>query len=168
MTLLIGKTGCRYVTTITSPYPGYAVVIPHPTNVEEQVRKNFMGPALSQEEHLRDAIAWRDETYRQLHGGKPPQRVFHRQQLNSNTTFPGVSRNVKIVKKKRRDGTVAEYQVPCIIASICAVPGDNYKRSRGYKSKVYSINKYGEDEAIRLAVLWREHMIEELAGVSSA
>jgi hypothetical protein len=43
--------------------------------------------------------------------------------------------------------------VPCAVhlAEIFTIPGKDYKRAGGSKSKVYSITKYGEETAIRLA-----------------
>jgi hypothetical protein len=167
MTLLIGKTTHKYITALTTPYPGYAVVIPHPSVVGAQVRKNFFGVERTQEHYLQAAIAWRDRVYRRLYGGDLPQRSFHRQQANSNTSLPGISRVVKTVKKTLAGGMVATYLVPCIVAQVCTVPGANYQRARGFKSKVYSINKYGEAEAQRLATEWRARMIAELAGATA-
>lgn len=166
MSLLIGKTEYKYITTISTPYDGYAVAIPHPTKVGDHVRRNFFGMNRSQEDHLKVAIAWRDDTYAVLYGCALSQRVFHRRQANSKTDIPGVRRIDKIVEKKLRDGTVSQYRVPCILAEIFTIPGYAYARSSGSRSKVYSINKYGEEEAIKLAIAWRRSMIVTLVAAS--
>ena len=162
MSLLTGQTEHRYITKISTPYDGYAVVIPHPTKIGDHVRKNFFGVNRMQHDYLEAAIAWRDQTYSSLYGCALPQRVFHRQQENSTTKMPGVNRIEKTVRKKLRNGTVIQYRVACILAQIFIVPGKDYAKPRGSKSRLYSLKKYGEEEAIRLAVEWRQSMIDAL------
>ncbi|RZI40372.1 hypothetical protein EGT07_23810 [Herbaspirillum sp. HC18] len=158
MSLLPGQTEHKYITPICAPYPGYGVVIPHPERLGEYVRKNFCGKRKAQDEYLQAALAWRDQTYRELYKREVSQRVFHRTQANSTTDTPGVRRMEKVVKKKLKDGTFREYRVPCIMAEIFTIPGKDYKRARGSKSKIYSIAKYGEETAMKLAKEWRRNM----------
>lgn len=165
----IGDTQERYLVRITAPRAGYMVSIPHPTQPGAYRRKNFVAVDSTECERLQQAIAWRDRTYQALYGTSvPPLRMFHRQQANSNTAIPGVTRVLKKNTKRRKDGTVAVYTVPCIVALICTVPGEDYARARGYKTKVYSIRKHGEEEARRLASEWRARMVEQLAGATGA
>jgi len=162
MSLLIVKSGYHYITETSSP-PGYSVSIPHPERPEKYVRKNFFGKSKSLNEYLEDAIKWRDAKYFALYKEVAPGRFFHRQQKNSHTETPSVRRVEKIVKKKLKDGSVARYRVPCIVAEIWTQPGRGYTRPKGSKSKVYSIQKYGE--AFRLAREWRKKMESSLAHI---
>jgi hypothetical protein len=167
MSLRVGRTEQQYITTLSKPYNGYSVAIPHPERVGEYVRKNFCGVTWTQEEYLLAAIAWRDSTYREPYNGELPKRIFHRQQSNSKTKTPGVRRLEKLVVKKLKDGTVKKYCIPCIIAEISTPTGKDYERARGVKTKLFSIAKYGEGEAMRLAVQWRKTMEAGLAGAES-
>lgn len=166
MSLLVGQTEHQYITVIRAPYPGYAVVIPHPERPGQHVRKKFFGTRKSLDEHLQDAIKWRDEAYFALHKQVIPARLFHHQQNNSKTATPGVRRVEKVVKKQLKDGSVARYRVACIVAEIWTKPGRDYQRPSGSKSKIYSISKYGEQEAMRLARDWRKQMERILAANS--
>jgi hypothetical protein len=147
-----------YITPITTPYPGYAVVLPHPEIIGKHIRKNFFGVKLKLDEYLMQAVAWRDKKYFELYGTNVPERTFHRKQNNSNTGIPGVNEVVKKIKKKSKTGPDKIYSVPCIIASIATISGDDYHRASGTRTKVLSIAKYGRDEAIRLATEWRKEM----------
>lgn len=148
---------------MTTPYMGYAVAIPHPTHLKKYVRKNFFGLRKKPEEYLAAAIAWRDQQHFALYHREVPKRVFHRQQNNSRTDTAGVRYLEKILKKKLKDGSIAQYRVPCIIAEVWTKPGCNYARTSGSRSKIFSIKKYGEAEAIRLATDWRKQMESLLA-----
>jgi hypothetical protein len=147
-----------YITSISTPYPGYAVALPHPDIIGKYIRKNFFGVKLGLDEYLMQAVDWRNGKYFELYGTDVPERVFHRKQSNSNTGIPGVNEVVKKIKKKSKTGPDKIYSVPCIIASIATVPGDGYQPASGTKTKVLSIAKYGRDEAIRLATEWRKEM----------
>jgi len=163
MSLLIGKTEHKFVTAIATPSSGYRVAIPHPTVVGKLVGKNFLIKRQTQTERLAAALEWRDATYKKLYRMAPPVRSFHRQQENSNTSLPGVSLIEKNSKKRLADGKIAAYATLCVIARVFTIPGSNYAPPRGCKTKLYSVRKYGEDEALRLAVEWRARMIEALA-----
>jgi len=147
-----------YITPISTPYPGYAVALPHPDIIGKYIRKNFFGLKLGLDDYLMRAVIWRDKKYFELYGTDVPARVFHRKQSNSNTGIPGVNEVVKKIKKKSKTGPDKVYCVPCIIASIATVSGDDYHPASGTKTKVLSIAKYGRDEAIRLAAEWRKEM----------
>jgi len=147
-----------YITPISTPYPGYAVVLPHPDIIGKYIRKNFFGVKLGLDEYLIKAIDWRNKRYFELYGAEVPERIFHRKQSNSNTGVPGVNEVIKKVKKKSKTGPDKIYEIPCIIASIATVPGNDYQPASGTRTKVLSIAKYGRGEAIRLATEWRKEM----------
>lgn len=152
------STQYSYITPISTPYPGYAVALPHPDVIGKYIRKNFFGVKLGSDEYLTKAVEWRNKQYFELYGTEVPERVFHRKQSNSNTGIPGVNEVLKKVKKKSKTGPDKVYCVPCIIASIATVSGDGYQPASGTKTKVLSIAKYGRGEAIRLATEWRKEM----------
>jgi hypothetical protein len=155
-----GKTAEAYITTVKPttrrPYPGYLVRIPDPRKERGFVTKSFCKLAGNMEALLLAAIGWRDTTYRELYGENPPRRAFHQKQVNSSTSIPGIRKTIKIVKKTLRNGITKNYEVPCLIAEISQQPGKNGKRSSKSLSKVYSLNKYTEDEALSLAIQWRQ------------
>ncbi|MES3021695.1 MAG: hypothetical protein V4857_08940 [Pseudomonadota bacterium] len=165
MSVLIGKTEQQYITEIREPYQGYTVAIPRLGRPGEYLRKNFFGVRVTLDEHLAAAIQWRDEKYVELHGRHIPDRIFHKRQGNSNIEVVGVNKIVKTVKKKLKNGTIKVYSVPCIYAQIHTIPGKDYTRASGARSKLFSIAKYGEAEAIKLATAWRRQMEEQLIGI---
>jgi hypothetical protein len=63
---------------------------------------------------------------------------------------------VKTVKKRRSDGTVAECKIPRIMAEIWLEPGKNGRRLKKPRAKLFSLNKFSEEDAHLLAVTWRE------------
>lgn len=150
-----GKSKEAYITRIERPYPGYLVRIPHPGEKETFSHKSFCKLEGDMSALLRAAVEWRDVTYQKLYGETTPKRVFHKKQVNSSTSLPGIRKTIKVVKKKRRDGTTAMYEVPCLIAEIWLQPGKNGGRARKSRSKVYSLNKYPEEEALAMAIRWR-------------
>lgn len=163
MPIAIGQTEQRYITQISTPYAGYAVMIPLPGQPGKHARKNFFGVRLTLVAYLAAAIAWRDKRYRELHGCDIPERIFHQRQGNSSTEIVGVNKLVKKLKKTLQNGTVIRYDVPCIIAQIHTIPGTGHKRASGSKSRLFSIAKYGEAKAIELATEWRKQMERQLA-----
>lgn len=164
MSNISGITENLYITPLTEPYPGYAVQIPDPESVGKYIRKNFFGLKFEKDEYLVQAIAWRNKKYFELYNAEVPERVFHRKQSNSSTGIVGVNDVVKKVKKKNKNGTEKIYEVPCIIASIATVPGEDYRRASGTRTKVFSIAKHGRDQAIKMATEWRKQMELSLVG----
>ena len=152
----------RYIRTVRSPYPGYRVAIPLLETSGEIITKSFCGYQKPLDFYLAAARAWRDKTYLRHFGVPIPKRIFHKR---SNTTYgvPGVRRIVKTVKKALKSGELRVTQVPCVIAEVHLISGVDYQRARCSRSKIYSIKKYGEDEAVRLATRWREAMVMRLA-----
>lgn len=151
-----GKTSEAYITTLQLPILGYMVQVPHPTDGGKFFRKAFRKVNGDLEALLKAAVIWRDAIYQQHYGQSIPHRVFHKKQANSVTGIPGVRKTVKTVKKKRVDGTIAEYKVPCLIAEIWVEPGKDGKKAQKSRSKIYSLNKYKEEVALLLAAHWRQ------------
>jgi len=161
MSLLLGKSTHRYITPVHRPYPGYLVQIPHPDVSTAPIVKVFAGNKHSLDYYLGAAIMWRDVTYKSLYEKPLLNKPLRRKKVNSNTGILGVSRIVKNVHKKSKSGAIKTTQIPCIIAEIHLIRGKDYKPPKGSRSKVFSINKYGEQEALRLATLWREEMLKQ-------
>jgi sulfur relay (sulfurtransferase) DsrC/TusE family protein len=151
-----GKTAQAYITTLKPPIPGYLVRIPVPGDEDKFLQKAFRKVDGDMAQLLAAAIAWRDAMCQQHWGITAPHRVFHKKQANSSTGIPGVRKFVKTVKKQRTDGTVAEYKIPCVIAEVWLEPGKNGRRATKSRSKVFSLNKFSEEDAFLLAVTWRE------------
>jgi hypothetical protein len=147
----------RYITTIAS---GLLVVIPILTKDSRRVVTKTLTTALyaSEDELMAAAVRWRDRAYRRCIGGEVPPRSFHVQaRKGSATGVPGVRYIEKVVKKQGR-----QYVVPCVIAEVHTIPGTNYKRPSGSRSRLFSLNKFDYDEAIGLASAWRTAFIAEL------
>ena len=155
MSLLIGAAGHRYITVVHMPYPGYQVQIPRPLKIGPDAVKVFAGYRYSLDFYLAQAVQWRDVTYRSLYGKPLPKRILHKHQANSSTGLPGISRTEKSYSKTLKSGEVRVYKCMCIVAEVHLIAGHNYERARGSKSRIFSIAKYGEEEALRLAKAWR-------------
>ena len=155
MSLLIGEADQRYVTILRAPYPGYRVQIPNPQARQRPITKNFCGHKMPRDFYLAKAIAWRDTTYTQLYGALVPKIIFHKWPNNSSTGIPGVRRAAKVIKKTLKSGEVRCYHVPCVIVQVQSVEGLDDGPRRRVQSKVFSINKFGEAEALDRAIAWR-------------
>jgi hypothetical protein len=159
-----GATGEPYITRLhprANCGPGWMVQIPLPESMSapgrvRTVRRSFCSGTL--EESLARAVAWRDLWHQRLYGAPVPVRSFHRQQSNGQTGVPGVRR---IVKRNRKGDRVQEIEV--YIAEVWNIPGRNGERPRQTRSRLFSIHKYGEDEAFRLACEWRREAQARLA-----
>lgn len=110
------------------------------------------------DEMLMRAIRWRDRAYRRLFKKPVPERAFHTAEKDTATGIPGVRYQLKKMKSKRG----RRYTLPIIVAEIHTIPGKDYVRPKGGKSRVFSLNKYDWDEAIDLAAAWRQLMIDQL------
>lgn len=126
------------------------------------VQKRFAGYRHSLDQYRSEAVKWRDKAYQRLYDKPIPQRIFHAHEKATGTGIPGVRRIVKRVRYECKSGEVRVTLVPCIIGEIHAIAGQNYRRPSGSRSRIFSINKYGEAEAIRLAAVWRRQMHLEL------
>ncbi|MES2206760.1 MAG: hypothetical protein V4525_08195 [Pseudomonadota bacterium] len=158
-----GKTNEAYITTLQDP-PGYLVRIPK-SDKGYTYKTLRLTSNTTMETLLLEAITWRNSTYYDLHGSSVPTRTFHKQQKNNTTKTIGVRKTIKIVKKKLKDGGIAEYKIPCLIAEVWLEPGKNGKKPSKSRSKVFSINKYTEPVASQLAEDWRkeqENMLKHL------
>ena len=162
MSLLLGQTDHRYITTVDVPYPGYLVQIPSPTNAKKMVLKVFAGEKYTLDHYFAAALAWRDMTYMALYAKPIPLRIFHGSDKGETDTPPGVRHIVKKVRYKCKSGDVRIALVPCIIAEIHTIVGHDYQRPKGARSRLFSIKKYGEAEAIRLATACRREMERQL------
>ena len=144
----------RYITTI----PGALLVaIPAPGRF---VTKTFRATEFDAVDSLMSAaVGWRDAEWKNLFGGEVPARSFHSNpRTGSATGVPGVRR---VVKRVRKNSNV--YEVPCVLAEIHTIPGLNYTRPKGSRSRLFSLNKYDFDEAVALAFAWRQEAISQLA-----
>ncbi|MEC5218635.1 hypothetical protein RCH09_003609 [Actimicrobium sp. GrIS 1.19] len=150
-----GKTGHAYITKLLTPIPGYLVAVPDNAG-QKYRRKAFRSKTRPADELLAAAVAWRD---RQLAGATgqamPPVRVFHKRQRNGKTGIPGVRKITKVIKKRTRDGTVRQYRIDCILAVVWLTPGKAGRPPRDARSKVFSLNKYTQADALALAAAWR-------------
>lgn len=162
MSLLLGTAEQRYITPVHRPYPGYLVQLPAPGATNKIVKKIFAGNQKPLDHYLGLAVAWRDVTYASLHGTPLPERQFHGNSRPGKELIPGVRRLIKKVRKTTKAGDVRVTLVPCIIAEIHTVVGHDYKRPRKSKSRIFSIKKYGEAEAILLASICRKQMEQAL------
>jgi hypothetical protein len=140
-------------TTITTIDDGWLVSIPHPDG--RYIHKTFRPQT---DASLNDATNWRDSAYSRIYNKPVPKRVFHEKKKETATGIPGIRYTIKKVKKK--SGKV--YDIPVIIAELHKIPGKDYVRPKGSKSKVLSLNKYDWDEAIALATAWLQAKRKEL------
>ena len=143
----------RYITTIDR---GFIVALP--VAGKRAFTKTFREPAGDPEAQLVAAVAWRDRAWRRLFGETVPVRSF---QMNarkgSSTGVPGVRYLEKTVRKGDKI-----YIVPCIVAEVHTIPGRDYVRPSGSRSRLWSLNKYEYGEAIALGAAWRSWMLEQL------
>lgn len=160
----VGKTGQAYITTLSPPLPGYLVRIPDVARSGKYRQKAFRSKTIEPHDLLKAAIKWRDEILL-VQTGTPtiPYRVFHERQANSRTGIPGIRKIRKKVLKKKTDGTATTYFIDCIIAEIWLIPGKAGKRPTQSRSRVFSLNKYTEQEALLMAIQWREDQICRLS-----
>jgi hypothetical protein len=107
---------------------------------------------------LKRAVEWRDRAWRRLFGGPVPARSFHvNARATSATGVPGV----RVINKTVRKGAHV-YVIPCVIAEVHTLPGKDYRRPSGSRSRIYSLNRYDLDEAVALAAAWRDAQLSEL------
>lgn len=159
-----GRTGEPYITRLAARPDrahGWVVQIPLPPGISapgrvRTVRRSFCRG--TPEETLARAIAWRNLWFERLYGTPLPVRTFHRRQANGQTNVPGVRR---IVKRNRKGNAVNEIEV--YIAEVWNIAGRDGERPRETRSRLFSIRKYGEDEAFRLACEWRRDAQARLA-----
>lgn len=149
----------RYITTLS----GGGLLVAIPTNGKRALTKTFrpIGSEL-EAQILERATKWRDRAWMRLYGEVVPARSFHTNARESSATgIPGVRVITKRVKKGKK-----AYIVPCVIAEVATIAGENYKRPTGWISRLYSLNKYELEEAVALARAWREEQIRIYCGRS--
>ena len=144
----------RYITTLAD---GFLVAIP--IKGKRVITKTFRTSSdQSADQVMALAVQWRDTAWQRLFGCPVPARSFHSSaRENSVTNIPGVRYIEKIVRKGER-----RYRIPCIIAEVHTVPGKDYARSSGSRSRLFSLKKYDWEEAIALAAAWRSAFIRRL------
>jgi hypothetical protein len=148
----------RYITTLEG---GWLVAVP--IAGKRAVTKTFRGSSDERDALLAKAVAWRDRAHRRLLGGPVPARSFNERARESSATGePGVRLVNKLIRKRTRAGGVKHYEVPFVLAEVHTIKGCNYRRPKGSRSRIWSLNKYDFEEAIALAVAWRSMMIDEL------
>ena len=104
------------------------------------------------------AIRWRDRAWRRIFGGEVPARSFHNTARSSSATgVPGVRFVTKKVTSSSNPDTI-----PYVMAEVHTVPGKDYRRSKGSRSRLFSLLTYEVDEAIALAIAWRAASLAEL------
>lgn len=136
-----GQTNEPYITTLRN-LSGFLVRIPYPQIANKQISKTFRvkDKSINLDMLLNEAIKWRDSKYFELYSESVPVRAFHNKVSNGSTSIVGVRKIIKTVKKKLKDGSIAEYKIPCLIAEIFLEVGENYKKPRKSKSKIFSLN----------------------------
>lgn len=151
----------RYITTLAEG--GLLVAIP--TNGRRALTKTFRPTGQGQggeADTLARAVAWRDRAWFKLYQEPVPLRSFHTNaRETSKTGVPGVRIIAKSIKKGER-----VYRVPYVIAEVSTIAGKDYEKPRGWISRLFSVKKYGEREAIALASAWRQEQLEKLKRVS--
>jgi hypothetical protein len=160
----------RYITTLED---GLLVVVPAPDGSRVITKTFRIGEYVKHWQRRRhpgfkgaDELAvwacaeeWRNRLWRRLYGTEVPKRTFHNKvRASSKTGVIGVT----IVMKNSTKGS-RTYSIPCVMALYHTIPGKDYERPRGQRTKVYSLNKYELHEAIALAKAWREAGIRALA-----
>ena len=102
------------------------------------------------------AKRWRDSEWAKRHGGVVPEKSYHkRAREGSETQVPGV---IVVHRKLEKEGKVCN--VPYVFARIDVPAEGSNDQALVRKTKTYAINKYGRDEAIKLATEWREQQIK--------
>ena len=102
------------------------------------------------EESLQKALEYRNEMMEKIGKTYPARRVVCKDSRNK-TGVIGVCRT----RKANRNGIYSEY------FSVSWSP-----KYRSHKCRMFSINKYGEEQAFELACEWRKKMESEIHGVS--
>ena len=99
---------------------------------------------------LNKAISFRDDLIKEIGKTYPARRIVRKDKRNKSGVI-GVCRT----RKRNRNGTYSEY------FSVSWSP-----EYGTHKCRMFSINKYGEKEAFKLACDWRKQMEEKMHGHS--
>lgn len=148
----------RFITTIERG-SNDALLVAIPIKGKRAITKTLRRmPTENPEAFMTRAVHWRDRAWRRIHGGTVPNRSFH---MNARTSSITETPGVRLINKKVKKGE-RSYTVPCVIAEVHTIPGKDYQRPRGSRSKLYSLGRYELDEAIALAAAWRAEQISAL------
>ena len=160
----------RYIAVLQGSCPGYRVSIRVP-DTGKFLTKRFCGYLKPLDFYLAQARTWRDQTFLDLLGAPtpsvkpryvPPQTPTLHKPARDTYGIPGVRRIVKTVRTRVKSGEVRVSKVPCIVAEVHLMPSADDGGLKDSRFKSYSIKKYGEQEAIRLATRWRKAMVLRL------
>lgn len=149
----------RYIVSSGSYLVVAIRVVMHCNSRDRLVTKSFkvargQSPAVA----MALAIRWRDRAWRRIFGGEVPARSFHDlARSGSATGVPGV----RFVTKKVTSAS-NPHTIPYVMAEVHTVPGKDYRRSKGSRSRLFSLLTYEVEEAIALAVAWRAATLAEL------
>jgi hypothetical protein len=149
----------RFITTIEHDNPS-ALLIAIPIEGRRAITKTLRrGDDESHATFLERAVRWRDRAWDRVFGTPVPVRSFHvHARESSKTGVPGVR-----VVDKRLTKAGRTYVIPCVIAEVHTIPGKDYRRASGRRSRTYSLNRYDFEEAVALATAWRAAQLVALA-----
>jgi CTP:molybdopterin cytidylyltransferase MocA len=149
----------RYIVTSGSWLVVSIRVVAHGSSRDRLVTKSFkVARGQSSDAAMALAIRWRDRAWRRIFGGDMPARSFHdTARVKSATGVPGVRFVTKSVRSASNPHTI-----PYVMAEVHSIPGKDYRRSKGSRSRLFALLTYEVDEAIALATAWRAAALAEL------
>jgi len=134
-------------------------VVGHGNSRDRLVTKSFkVARGQSPAAAMALAVRWRDRAWRRIFGGNVPARSFHETaRSDSATGVPGV----RFVTKKVMSAS-NPHTIPYVMAEVHTIAGNDYRRSKGSRSRLFSLLTYEVEEAIALAAAWRAVALAEL------
>ncbi len=144
----------KYINTLKE----HSVLVAIPDADGKRVQTKQFNPAEGEtrDQLIERAKGWRDSEWAKIHGGVVPEKSYHkRAREGSETQVPGV---IVMHRKLEKEGKVCN--VPYVFARIDVPAEGSNDQALVRKTKTYAINKYGRDEAIKLAAEWREQQIK--------
>lgn len=147
-----------YIQRMEDHSKGYSVRVPKPAG--GLVTAYFSDAAHgSKEKAEAKAIAFRDREYMKIFGVPVSSgRYVKRIQSNNNTGEVGVYKMTQKYKRKLKNGEVREDGRDYYVAAWCSEPGKIVRRK-------FSVSKYGEEEALRLASECRQKAVGDVLGI---
>lgn len=148
-----------YIQRMDDHSKGYSVRVPKPAG--GLVSAYFSDAAHGSKEKAEEkAIAFRDREYMKIFGVPVSSgRYVKRIQSNNNTGEVGVYKMTQKYKRKLKNGEVREDGRDYYVAAWCSEPGKIVRRK-------FSVSKYGEEEALRLASECRQKAVGDLLGLA--
>lgn len=144
----------KYITTLDEG--GLLVAIPNVVGKRGLTKTFRPSEGELPEQLIAKATVWRDRAYKKLYREAVPERSFHKNaRQDSGTGIPGV----RVIEKTTRKGDKT-FTGSYAIALVHTVKGNDYVKPSGARTKLFSLNKYGRDGAIKLAAEWREQQIK--------